>query len=79
MLFLVLLLTGCNPTSESNKKAAEGDAIQPSLVHPEFWAFKGEEVLLLGGSVEDNLFQIPGLEEHWIALISPQSAVGSQH
>ena len=27
-------------------------------------SMKGEPILLIGGSVEDNLFQIPNLKEH---------------
>ncbi|MEM9829061.1 MAG: putative collagen-binding domain-containing protein [Bacteroidota bacterium] len=38
--------------------------ISISLAHPQFWAYNGEPILLLGGSVEDNLFQIDGLAEH---------------
>ena len=29
-----------------------------------YWQYQGQPVLLLGGSVEDNLFQIPNLREH---------------
>jgi len=32
--------------------------------NPRYWQYKGKPVLLLGGSVEDNLFQIPDLKEH---------------
>jgi hypothetical protein len=32
--------------------------------NPRYWSFKGEKILLLGGSVEDNLFQIGNLDEH---------------
>ena len=38
--------------------------IQPDATHPRYWQYRGEPVLLLGGSKDDNLFQIPGLEEH---------------
>ncbi|MBN1674607.1 MAG: hypothetical protein JXR37_26405 [Kiritimatiellae bacterium] len=31
---------------------------------PRYWQYKGEPVLLLGGTREDNLHQIPDLEEH---------------
>lgn len=41
---------------------AQGIAI--SQEHSQFWAYNGKTVLLLGGSVEDNLFQIEHLEEH---------------
>ncbi len=29
-----------------------------------YWQYKGKPILLIGGSVEDNLFQIPNLREH---------------
>lgn len=32
--------------------------------NPRYWQYKGNRVLLLGGSVEDNLFQIPNIKEH---------------
>ena len=38
--------------------------IRPYRKNPRFWEYKGKPVLLLGGSVEDNLFQINGLKEH---------------
>jgi hypothetical protein len=40
------------------------DAIEVSPTHPQYWQYDGRTVLLLGGSREDNLFQIPHLEEH---------------
>ncbi|MFB6136870.1 MAG: hypothetical protein ABEJ42_00830 [Halobacteriaceae archaeon] len=30
--------------------------------HPRYWAYDGEPTLLLGGSSQDNLFQVPGVE-----------------
>ncbi len=38
--------------------------IQPYDANPFYWQYRGRPVLLLGGSVEDNLFQIPDLQEH---------------
>lgn len=38
--------------------------IQPYAANPFYWQYRGEPVLLLGGSVTDNLFQIPDIEEH---------------
>jgi hypothetical protein len=32
--------------------------------NPRYWQYKGKPVLLLGGSKDDNLFQIPDLREH---------------
>jgi hypothetical protein len=40
------------------------DRIQPHAKNPFYWQYRGQPVLLLGGSVEDNLFQIPHIEEH---------------
>jgi len=40
------------------------DRIQPYAQNPFYWQYKGKPVLLIGGSVEDNLFQIPDLEAH---------------
>lgn len=38
--------------------------IQPLEANPAYWQYKGEPVLPLGGTVEDNLFQIPDLVSH---------------
>jgi hypothetical protein len=46
------------------KKLDHSDRIQPFTGNPFYWQYKGSPVLLLGGSVEDNLFQIPDLETH---------------
>jgi hypothetical protein len=43
--------------------------IQPYTKNRFYWQYKGEPVLL-GGSVEDNLFQIADLEEHLDLLAS---------
>lgn len=40
------------------------DRIQPYSKNPWYWQYKGAPVLLLGGTVEDNVYQIPDLEEH---------------
>ena len=38
--------------------------LQPSAEHPGYWSYRGETTLLVGGSREDNLFQIDGLQTH---------------
>jgi hypothetical protein len=38
--------------------------IRPWSENPQYWQYKGEPVVLLGGSDDDNLFQLPNLEEH---------------
>lgn len=40
------------------------DRIQPYNKNPYYWQYKEKPVLLLGGSCDDNLFQIPHLQEH---------------
>lgn len=56
-----LLSLGCFPAPGAD---AAGDRIQPWSKNPRYWQFKGQPVLLLGGSKDDNLFQIPDLREH---------------
>ena len=51
------------------------DRIQPYRKNLRYWPHKGKPVLLLGGSKDDNLFQIPELEEHLDLLAS----VGQLH
>ncbi len=40
------------------------DRIRPYTGNPRYWQYKGKPVLLLGGSKDDNLFQIPDLRQH---------------
>ncbi len=40
------------------------ERIRVSPQYPMHWHYRGRPVLLLGGSVEDNLFQIPDLADH---------------
>ncbi len=40
------------------------DYIRPYDANPRYWQYKEQPVLLLGGSLEDNLFQISDLETH---------------
>jgi len=40
------------------------DRIRPWERDSRYWQYRGEPVLLLGGSKDDNLFQIPDLKEH---------------
>ncbi|MCA9061489.1 MAG: hypothetical protein KDA96_00440 [Planctomycetaceae bacterium] len=54
--------------------AAEDAALKPSDSHPWYWSFRGEPVLLLGGSDDDNLFQWP--ESQLIAQLDRLSQAG---
>ena len=42
--------------------------IQPYHKNPRYWQYEGRPVLLLGGSKDDSLFQIPDLRAHLDAL-----------
>jgi len=42
----------------------DANRIQPGAKRPTYWQYRGRPTLLLGGSVEDNLFQIPDLAAH---------------
>ncbi|MBD3275272.1 MAG: hypothetical protein GF372_08175 [Candidatus Marinimicrobia bacterium] len=44
--------------------AQNNNRIQPYAENPWYWQYAGDPVMLLGGSKDDNLFQIPDLEAH---------------
>ena len=44
--------------------SVDKNRIQVYKGNPRYWQYKSEPILLLGGSVEDNLFQIPDIKEH---------------
>jgi hypothetical protein len=53
--------------------ATASDRIQPCDRHPHYWQYKGEPVLLVGGSDDDSLFNFnlsDGLESHLDLLAS---------
>jgi hypothetical protein len=49
--------------------------IQPYKKNPRYWQYQGQPVLLLGGSKDDNLFQIPNLRRH----LEEMAAVGANY
>jgi len=59
------VVVGCLTTFASETKAAANDSrIRPCKANPWYWQYEGKPVMLLGGSKDDNLFQIPDLKEH---------------
>ncbi len=54
----------------ASSPGTQGDHIQPYSLNPRFWQYEGEPVMLLGGTKDDNLFQIPDLEAHLDLLAS---------
>ncbi len=55
---LVYLLMATLPAAATESVRNE-DRIQPWTENPYYWQYKGEPVLLIGGSDDDNLFQWP--------------------
>jgi hypothetical protein len=54
LLVVFLILSGCQESAEIPDKS---DRIQPYHANPMYWQYKGQPVLLLGGSSNDNIFQ----------------------
>ncbi len=66
-LFFAFLVTGysCSPGNKNTgESSAHQGSIKPWTENPRYWEYKGEPVLLVGGSIDDNLFQLPNLEDH---------------
>ena len=65
---LVLLIFICAAIAWETKAKRDIDMeknrIQIYKDNPRYWQYKGEPILLIGGSVDDNLFQIANLKEH---------------
>ncbi len=59
--FAIFLLLTC---IASFTHANNSNRIQPYSENPYYWQYKGKPVMLLGGSKDDNLFQLPELKEH---------------
>ncbi len=64
-LLLLSLILSIAPVIHVAAWAADGaNGIRPWSKNPCYWQYRGQPVLLLGGSKDDNLFQIPDLKEH---------------
>ena len=60
IVFAVLTLACVSARARSRP----GKRIEIYRPNPAYWQYNGKPVLLLGGTKDDNLFQIPGLKEH---------------
>ena len=63
----VLIVLGFSCISRQNDNADTSSKeiyIKPYSKNPGYWVYDGQPVLLLGGSKDDNLFQLQNLEEH---------------
>lgn len=61
--FCATSLLACSMSLAASPDSGAG-RIRPWGENPRYWQYKGQPVLLLGGSKDDNLFQIPDLREH---------------
>ena len=68
-LILLLVFWGLNCTPAEEEPARPG-RIMPFEKNPSYWQYEGRPVLLVGGTDDDNLFQLPHLEEHLDLLAS---------
>ncbi len=60
-IFAVIAVACTDPVVRQDNN---NSGIDISRNHISYWSFNGEDILLLGGSVQDNLFQIPDLAGH---------------
>jgi hypothetical protein len=65
----MILLTGVILMQTTVAVEGSTNSIQPWAENPRFWQYRGEPIWLLGGTVKDNLFQIPDLEAHLDLLV----------
>ncbi|MCG6185878.1 putative collagen-binding domain-containing protein [Maribellus maritimus] len=70
VVFLLVLSFGCNKISKDLR-------IQPWTEDPWYWQYKGEPVMLLGASSDDNLFQWPN--EILIPHLDSMKTVGANY
>ncbi len=57
------LFSSCGSTAENADSSTEIMEIHPDPGSG-YWNYRGERTMLLGGSVEDNLFQVPDVAAH---------------
>ena len=65
VLLILISLSSVTQDSKAKKDLEMGkNRIQIYKENPRYWQYKGKSILLIGGSVKDNLFQIPNLRKH---------------
>ena len=71
VFLLAIYMTGCS----TGEIPGNQSGIDISINYPQYWEYNGQPVLLLGGSDQDNLFQMPDLEQQLDRL----AAVGGNY
>jgi len=69
-LGILVIVVSFGGWGRENAVAQDAGRVQPCEANPRYWQYKGKPVLLLGGTKDDNIFQIPGLKEHLDLLAS---------
>ena len=62
LVVFIFFLAACKNESTPAKDPSKGIGIYKK--NPFYWTYQGQPVLLLGGTKEDNIFQIDALREH---------------
>ncbi|MEX2115172.1 MAG: hypothetical protein WD845_18405 [Pirellulales bacterium] len=68
LLLAVAMLCATPWSCSTSMAAAPDEGLRPCGNNPRYWQYRGQAVLLLGGSEDDNLFQLPHLKEHLDAM-----------
>ena len=71
----IFAMNACNSETEQKKESPQTKGLGIYDQNPRYWTYDGSPVLLLGGTREDNLFQIESLESHLDSL----AAVGGNY
>lgn len=69
-LCAMLLFMPCHLKGQNKEKDNKTGQIRPYAKNPFYWQFDQQPVFLIGGSEEDNLFQLPNVEEQLDLLAS---------
>ncbi len=64
IVWLPIILFGQKNISPQISQPTTSFSLQPSSTHQQYWSQNGENIMLLGGTIEDNLFQYEGFEAH---------------
>ena len=64
LLTLLMAAPLCKAEPPAQPVLPNDARLRPYPTNPRYWQYLGRPVLLLGGSKDDNLFQIPDLREH---------------
>ncbi|MFC1573718.1 hypothetical protein ACFL30_00880 [Candidatus Latescibacterota bacterium] len=64
LFVLIFSLIACISNTRLVIADPNANRIKPYSENPRYWQYKGKPVLLIGGTKDDSLFQIPDLEEH---------------